>query len=698
MSKETKKIRIINYKNPEIYDILDKIPLFDGMRNHNFGEIVRFKNNALAQIIKRRKTGRKALIFISSKNASNLTKLIYHQRMKYINWPKLTDKNFSSKIKKIFEDLHYTKPTNTYINKEACNATYGKIKLGFYQKIVSSYLIYGPYRGLLAWHGLGSGKTCTSIDVLNSFILKVHFNNEFSNSILSNKNRDELDIPISPQKIYVVIPPVKSLEENYRMEISKTCPSIIKDFVENSQFNKDGSRPKKDPTNRIINKYVKIISYVSLSNRVKKGIIKLDNSLFILDESHNLLYPVKRYKQEYDYLVTKLKSAKNIKILLLTATPIFKSITDLPRLINIMKYKDEKQLPETKDKFNNKYYNIFGKLKSKKLSNDVKGYISFFDIEDDVSLFAIKKMMKPYITKVDEDHFSRWEKTYEKEQHKYEIINSNDIYDKNFNNEKFTNAVSGYYKKSSAMSNLPSVYSRKGIYTAKFHRLLKNIEKYNKEKHFIISRHKAAGANGIGFFLETKGWNRLSNNKNDHGTKKPITKIQIVQKLSDLDEKLKINIITQNNYNKKRKELFEKFEGTPYKSFLIFNSSSTAKAISQGRKFFNTEENTDGKYARIFIGDEKFSEGVSLSDTLHVHLFEPFYSLQGEKQAIARAVRKCSHKRLPYKNRIVKIHKYYNKNKNSVKMTDDFITKYALKKQEVLQKIINSTIYGALEN
>ena len=31
-------------------------------------------------------------------------------------------------------------------------------------------------------------------------------------------------------------------------------------------------------------------------------------------------------------------------------------------------------------------------------------------------------------------------------------------------------------------------------------------------------------------------------------------------------------------------------------------------------------------------------------------------------------------------------------------MTDDFIAKYASKKQEVLQKIINSTIYGALEN
>ena len=31
-------------------------------------------------------------------------------------------------------------------------------------------------------------------------------------------------------------------------------------------------------------------------------------------------------------------------------------------------------------------------------------------------------------------------------------------------------------------------------------------------------------------------------------------------------------------------------------------------------------------------------------------------------------------------------------------MTDDFIVKYAAKKQEVLQQIINSTISGALEN
>jgi len=87
-SETKKKSRIMTYSNPKLYEILDKIPLYTKMSQHNVGEIVRFKNNSLAQIIKRRKTGRKALIFISSKNASNLTNLIYNQRMKYLNWPK----------------------------------------------------------------------------------------------------------------------------------------------------------------------------------------------------------------------------------------------------------------------------------------------------------------------------------------------------------------------------------------------------------------------------------------------------------------------------------------------------------------------------------------------------------------------------------------------------------------------------------
>ena len=63
-----------------------------------------------------------------------------------------------------------------------------------YQKLVRDYmLIETPYRGLLLYHGLGSGKTCSSIGV--------------AESLLHDK------------KVVVLLP--ASLQANYRQELRK---------------------------------------------------------------------------------------------------------------------------------------------------------------------------------------------------------------------------------------------------------------------------------------------------------------------------------------------------------------------------------------------------------------------------------------------------------------------------------------------
>jgi hypothetical protein len=68
-----------------------------------------------------------------------------------------------------------------------------------YQKLVRDYLMLeSPYRGLLVYHGLGSGKTCSSIGV--------------AESLLNNK------------KIYVLLP--ASLQENFKQEL-RTCGNPI---------------------------------------------------------------------------------------------------------------------------------------------------------------------------------------------------------------------------------------------------------------------------------------------------------------------------------------------------------------------------------------------------------------------------------------------------------------------------------------
>ena len=70
----------------------------------------------------------------------------------------------------------------------------GKISLLTHQKIVRDYInLYTPYRGLLLFHGLGSGKTCTSIAIAEGMK--------------------------SSKKIYIMTP--ASLRQNYIDEIKK---------------------------------------------------------------------------------------------------------------------------------------------------------------------------------------------------------------------------------------------------------------------------------------------------------------------------------------------------------------------------------------------------------------------------------------------------------------------------------------------
>lgn len=77
----------------------------------------------------------------------------------------------------------------------------GEFKLLIHQKIVKDYLnLYTPYRGLLLYHGLGSGKTCSSIAIAEG---------------------------IQTSKKVIIMTP-KSLRRNYIEEIKKCGDSIFK--------------------------------------------------------------------------------------------------------------------------------------------------------------------------------------------------------------------------------------------------------------------------------------------------------------------------------------------------------------------------------------------------------------------------------------------------------------------------------------
>ena len=70
--------------------------------------------------------------------------------------------SFFNKYKQEIQDQATVETCDTK-SKDSKN---GEFNLMIHQRVVSDYLnLYTPYRGLLLYHGLGSGKTCTSISI-----------------------------------------------------------------------------------------------------------------------------------------------------------------------------------------------------------------------------------------------------------------------------------------------------------------------------------------------------------------------------------------------------------------------------------------------------------------------------------------------------------------------------------------------------
>ena len=83
----------------------------------------------------------------------------------YMNNRKKFISHLSTLFGKYKQELMYQTHVETCDDK-AKESKKGEFNLMIHQRVVSDYLnLYTPYRGLLLYHGLGSGKTCTSISI-----------------------------------------------------------------------------------------------------------------------------------------------------------------------------------------------------------------------------------------------------------------------------------------------------------------------------------------------------------------------------------------------------------------------------------------------------------------------------------------------------------------------------------------------------
>ena len=86
------------------------------------------------------------------------------------------------------------------------------------------------------------------------------------------------------------------------------------------------------------------------------------------------------------------------------------------------------------------------------------------------------------------------------------------------------------------------------------------------------------------------------------------------------------------------------------------------KALSPDKvydlKNLTDEDNKNGEKIKVIIISMTGSEGLDFKNLRQVHIMEPWYNLSLVEQIIGRAVRNCSHKQLPFKERNVEIFLY----------------------------------------
>ena len=265
------------------------------------------------------------------------------------------------KINKLFSP--YKKELEDASEITCENRKNNKDKLFTHQKVIKDYLnLYTPYRGLLLMHGLGSGKTCGSIAIAEGMksdrkiilmtpkSLKMNYFTQLKEcgDVLYKKNQFWEFISVDGEPEYedilsssLSLP--KSFIKKYKgawfVDLNK--PSNFKDLTDSQQKIID------EQINEMIrSKYIDI-NYNGLTKNVidsftnNMTINPFDNSVVVVDEAHNfvstIVNNIKSKKGFHRIFYELIMSASNIKVVLLTGTPIINYPNEIGVLFNLLR-------------------------------------------------------------------------------------------------------------------------------------------------------------------------------------------------------------------------------------------------------------------------------------------------------------------------------------------------------------------------
>ena len=360
-------------------------------------------------------------------------------------YPHLNDPNFIIKLAKHkeFYDTRYDGTIHP-IEKQSetlCNSSF---ELMPHQLFVKNFLsMQTPYNSLLLYHGLGSGKTCSSIGIaeeMRSYMKQLNITKRIL-VIASPNVQANFKVQLFDETKLEYIQGKDNDDGIWNIN-SCVGNSLIKEI--NPTNLKGLSREKViSSIKRIINNNYLFMGYIQLTNYIfnaiktstnvenldkvqRKNLLKrhirelFDNRLIIIDEVHNIrISDDNQERKKTALLLMKVaKYSQNMRLLLLSATPMFNSYQEIVWLTNLMNINDKRATVKISDIFDNdggwkpEKRNADGSVKEDGktlLKRKLTGYISYVRGENPYtfpyrvypSQFAIKQnilLEQPYPT------------------------------------------------------------------------------------------------------------------------------------------------------------------------------------------------------------------------------------------------------------------------------------------------------------
>lgn len=678
-------------------------------------------------------------------------------------YPSLNDPNFNIKIaeKKEFYDIKYD--DSVYDIKEQseilCNSEF---ELSPHQLFVRNFLsFHTPYNSLLLYHGLGTGKTCSAIGVAEEMrdymkqmgiskkiivIASPNVQDNFKLQLFDDRKLKEIDglwnlKACTGNRFLREINPM-SMKGLNKERVINQIKKIINDsylfmgYIEFANFiEKTYNSKKENETEQVMDERMRKISIKEKLKKVFGG------SLIIIDEVHNIRNTDdNRDKRVSTELIKLVENVENLRLLLLSATPMYNNYKEIIWLLNLMNLNDRRPLINSKDVFNQDGTFVIddngNEIGKEIIQRKSIGYISFV------------KGDNPYIFP-----FRIWPSNFEPEK---SIKNESYVYPRLQLNDKpildSINKIDIYMSEIGEYQEIGYKYimdtlnsddkSLENMESLGYSLLQRPIQALNiiypntrfdsmiQGEDIILDIGDIVGSNGLNNIMsyvektsppqkkdyeyKTMQYGRIfspseigkysgkiksicNNILNSEGIVLIYSEyidgglVPIILALEEIGFTRYGN--TSSIFKEPPTKQIDSIQFKPINMIEPGTKFTPAKySMITGDKFFSPDnvkdikaltasDNKNGEKIKVVLISQAGAEGIDFKYIRQVHIMEPWYNMNRIEQIIGRGVRNCSHKDLPFNKRNVLIYLYGTKFIDYEKESADlYIYRYAEKK------------------